>query len=282
MSDSKLTWEQAVVWLRSQQDKKELVKQCFYDDPLFEAAERFSQSEEWMAVLNLLENKLPGKVLDIGAGRGISSYAFARAGCEVVALEPDASDLVGSGAIQSLIDEANVNIEIVQEYGETLPFPDNAFDIVYGRAVLHHANNLPKLCLESARVLKPGGIFIATREHVISRREDLQKFLDTHALHHLYGGEHAYLLAEYISAIEDSNMALSSVLGPFENVINYAPQTEEQFANRFTKALSKYCGATIAGWISGINRFRNVYGRRLSEKSNIPGRHYSFLAVMND
>ncbi len=282
MGDSKYTWEQAVDWLRQQPDQKELVYHCYYDDPALDAAERFSVSQEWCAVEKLLGRHMQGKVLDIGAGRGISSYAFAKTGCDVVALEPDSSDLVGAGAIQSLIDATNLNIEIVQEYGETLPFADNTFDIVYGRAVLHHANNLPKLCRESARVLKPGGIFLATREHVISRHDDLQKFLDGHALHFLYGGENAYLLSEYMTAIKESNMELSSILGHFDNVINYAPQTEDQFRNRFANGLKKYFGTKMANRISKIDILRDFYGRKQSRISNTPGRHYSFLAVRHD
>jgi protein-L-isoaspartate O-methyltransferase len=95
MSAKMLTWEEAVQSLRNQPDQKELVQYCYYDDPLESAAERFAQSEEWFAVTQLLKQKIPGQVLDIGAGRGISSYAFAKAGCSDTSLEPDSSKLVG-------------------------------------------------------------------------------------------------------------------------------------------------------------------------------------------
>ena len=167
-----LTWEEAVQWLKDQPEKSELVKFCYYDDPLEAAAERFLQSEEWLEVLSLLKSKKSGQVLDIGAGRGISSYAFAKSGYEVTALEPNPSLLVGAEAIRQLASRTGVNIKVVQDWGETLPFADNAFDIVYGRAVLHHAHQLNQLCGEAARVLKPGGVLLATREHVLSRKED--------------------------------------------------------------------------------------------------------------
>ncbi|MFM9158921.1 MAG: class I SAM-dependent methyltransferase, partial [Dolichospermum sp.] len=94
MNAKLITWEEAVQSLRNQPLQKELVRYCYYDDPLESAAERFAQSEEWDAVTQLLKQKIPGQVLDIGAGRGISSYAFAKAGCSVTALEPDSSNLV--------------------------------------------------------------------------------------------------------------------------------------------------------------------------------------------
>ena len=65
-----LTWEQAVQWLRTQPGEQALVRQCYYDDPLDEAAQRFHNSEEWRATRHLLAHHLPGRVLDVGAGRG--------------------------------------------------------------------------------------------------------------------------------------------------------------------------------------------------------------------
>ena len=169
------SWEEAVLWLRTQPDQQQLVR-CFYDDPLLDAAARYYASTEWIAVRGLLKGNR-GMALDLGAGRGISSYALARDGWKVSALEPDPSEVVGAGAIRSLARDAKLDIGVEQEnWGESLPYPDATFDLVYGRQVLHHARDLHQLCREAARVLKPGGTFVATREHVISRAEDLRIF----------------------------------------------------------------------------------------------------------
>jgi len=279
MSDKLLTWEEAVQWLREQPDKQELVRHCYYDDPLLIVAERFNASEEWQALKALVGQHIPSKVLDLGAGRGISSYAFAKAGCSVVALEPDPSCLVGAGAIQSLFEKSGLAIEIVQEYGESLPFQDETFDIVYGRAVLHHARNLPMLCKEVGRVLKRGGILIATREHVISKKEDLQIFLNNHALHFLYGGENAYLLDEYTQAIREAGLRLQQSIEPMESVINYAPMTRSQFQMMTSAALAHFVGQRFSHTIASYQAIQHFYGRYISRKSETPGRHYAFLAV---
>ena len=192
-----MTWEQAVDWLKLQPQHTALTKACFYDDPLIEAAQRYSVSTEWQAVRHLLKG-LSGKALDIGAGRGISSYALAKDGWSVTALEPDPSASVGAGAVRQLAVEADISINVVQEWGEKLPFASGEFDLVYCRAVLHHADDLNALCIEAARVLREGGMMIATREHVLTNHGELQRFLRAHPLHDLYGGEHAYLLPEYI------------------------------------------------------------------------------------
>ena len=279
MKDKMLTWEEAVQWLRDQPEKSELVKHCYYDDPLENAAERFFQSEEWHEIIEILDAKRSGTVLDIGAGRGISSYAFAKSGYSVVALEPNSSDLVGAGAINRLAKSSNLDIKVVQEWGETIPFPDDTFDIVYGRAVLHHAHDLTKLCKEAARVLKPNGYFIATREHVISQKADLQKFLDSHPLHHLYGGENAYLLEEYITAINRSGLQIIKTLAPFQSVINYFPMTKSQHQNLVKPFLIRKLGNAIVTTLSKLPVLQELYIWYISKKTNIPGCHYSFLAV---
>ena len=279
MSDNNMTWEQAVIWLRAQTNQQELVRFCYYDDPLEDAAERFNTSEEWGAVMNLLSPKLPGKVLDLGAGRGISSYAFAKAGCTVTALEPDPSPLVGAGAIRSLFSRTGLPVTIVEERGEQLPFADGEFDIVYGRAVFHHAGDLKMFCAEAKRVLKPGGRFIMTREHVISRKEDLPSFLKSHALHHLYGGEHAYLLDSYTGAMHSAGLRSLKVTGPFESPINYAPMTSAELRQMICRMYAGFLGQRLAGQLADWPVFTKWCKRRLSLKCDTPGRLCTFEAT---
>jgi ubiquinone/menaquinone biosynthesis C-methylase UbiE len=207
-------------------------------------------------------------------GKPLPSFAFAKAGCHTIALEPDPSALVGAGAIRSLSEATNIPIEIVQSYGETLPFDDNTFDIVYGRAVMHHARDLNQFCKEVARVLKPGGVFIGTREHVISKQEDIDQFLDGHALHKFYGGENAFLLSEYTAAITGANLQLKKTIAPSASVINFAPATIAEFQAQKTQALSRFVGP-----FANLKALQNLYIAYCDNKSNSPGRHYSFLGV---
>jgi SAM-dependent methyltransferase len=236
MKNSLTTWEGAVSWLKLRPDQANLVRACYYDDPLLSASERFAASHEWLAVRALLP--LPnGTALDVGSGRGISAFALARDGWETVALEPNSSGIVGAGAIRSLAAQANLNIEVVEEWGEQLPFKDNFFDVVHCRQVLHHARDLSKLCHEIFRVLKPSGTFIATREHVISKREDLSVFLRNHPLHYLYGGENAFLLQEYLEAIRSAGIVLSAVLNPNQSDINLHPNTMDKLKSSIARRL---------------------------------------------
>jgi SAM-dependent methyltransferase len=262
------TWEQAVQWLKSQPEQADLVQACFYDDPLEEAARRYHQSTEWKAVQGLIDGH-HGKALEIGAGRGIASYALAKDGWCVTALEPDASDIVGAGAIRSLSHATATQIDVVTDWGEKLPFADESFDLVLCRAVLHHARDLGDLCAEAGRVLRSSGIMVATREHVISRQSDLDAFLKSHSLHWLYGGENAFLLTEYLSAIKNAGLNVTRVINPLESDINLFPDTVATAKSRVAKRLRLPSPALVP----------DIALRLLGRFSRNPGRLYSFVAT---
>ena len=276
-SQSLGSWEEAVQWLRAQPDQLELIRAAYYDDPLQDAATRYWQSSEWNAVRSMLGPAVGRIALDMGAGRGIASFALARDGFDVTALEPDPSELVGAGAIRYLAAHEGLAIRVVQEHSEHLPFADNTFDVVFARAVLHHTRDLRAACLELFRVLKPGGLLVAVREHVLSREEDLQRFLQSHPLHRMYGGEHAYLSTEYQSALRGPGFNVK-VLRSFDSPINYFPQTDESLRQKLTAPLRyvppmrKLANTLLSGRMAfGILR------RVLSFVDNRPGRHHSFI-----
>ncbi len=111
------------------------------------------------------------QVLDLGAGTGIASTAFAEAGADqVFALEPDESDVVGLGCLRTLI--GSRPISALCSFGDSIPLASASIDLVYCRQVLHHIEDLPRTMAECARVLRPGGLFLAVREHVVD--DDLQ------------------------------------------------------------------------------------------------------------
>lgn len=274
------SWEQAVSWLRDQPDNQKLVVDAYYDDPLEGAAMRFWQSDEWATTRALMDGRTGGAALDIGAGRGIASYALARDGWQVTALEPDSSNLVGAGAIRQLAEEANLAIQVEQTISERLPFVDGQFDLVYGRAVLHHIGDLSTACAEIARVLKPGGMFIAAREHVISSAADLPAFLTAHPLHSLYGGENAHQLGFYEAAIRNGGLQLQNSLGPLESAINYAPHSFDSLIGEIAARAKRVpLGAPMVKAMLGMPLFGRVALQILQKFDNRPGRHYSFVAV---
>jgi SAM-dependent methyltransferase len=273
------TWEQAVAWLRLQPAQAELVLGAYFDDPLIHAATRYWKSEEWKAVREYMPQSR-GTALDVGAGRGIASFALAKDGFGVTALEPDPSDLVGAGAIRALARESGVAINVVEDFSERLPFPDQSFDFVFARAVLHHTSDLRAACREFFRVLRPGGTFVAAREHVITSASDLSRFLESHPLHRFYGGENAFPLGEYEGAISGAGLRLRATFGSCDSAMNYSPRSADdlrrELARRLTMGIAGADSAVTLGLsLPGV---WSIVSRLVSRLDRRPGRLYSFVA----
>lgn len=262
-----MTWEEAVLWLRAQPEQVELTRACFYDDPVLAAAERYRASSEWCAMREILP-RTPGRVLDLGAGRGISSYALAMDGWSTVALEPDPSPVVGCGAVRALRAEGRVPLQITRGLTEALPFRSHSFDVVFGRAVMHHARDLAGFCREAARVLRPGGVFVGAREHVISAGQ-LPAFLDAHPLHRHYQGENAYRLREYRQALQGAGLRIARLLHPLQSDINLFPDSKAGMRERLSRRLR----------LPGRVRIPDFVFDLLGRLQRLPGRLYTFVAV---
>jgi 2-polyprenyl-6-hydroxyphenyl methylase/3-demethylubiquinone-9 3-methyltransferase len=101
----------------------------------------------------------PGErtALDVGCGGGLLAEEFARLGCRVTGIDPSEPSLETARAHAR---RSGLDIEYVPGAGESLPFADASFDIVYCCDVLEHVDDLEQVTAESARVLKPGGVYL--------------------------------------------------------------------------------------------------------------------------
>ncbi len=273
-----MTTEEAVLLLRRDPTQAELMRDAYLDGDVPQAARRFAGSPEFAEVLSLVGGVSGRSVLDLGAGTGIASYAFATAGArQVIALEPDPSDVVGQGAIRCL-GRADV-IQIIEAWGEKLPFPDGELDLVYARQVLHHARALESLVAECARVLRPGGLLLASREHVVDDEAQLREFLANHPIHRLAGGEHAYPRAAYVAAIERAGLRLERVLGPWDSILNAFPsaRTSQEVVEQPFRVLERKYGRGLGRLAARIPWLLERTRRKLRDRG--AGRLYSFLAV---
>jgi ubiquinone/menaquinone biosynthesis C-methylase UbiE len=273
---AKYSWEEAIEILRNNPEHAQLVYDAYLTRDLVQNCQRFYESQEFKEVLKLVKlyNPLTTKVLDIPAGNGIATYAFAKAGYEVTAVEPDNSELLGRRAIEFVFKSTNLNCEIVNSYGEELPFNDDLFDVIYVRQGLHHAYNLELMLKEYSRVLKKGGILIACREHVVDNKKgSLQAFLDKQVDHQLYGGENAFLLSEYLNAIRNAGLSIITKFGPYSSPINLHPFIIEDIENRILQ--SKYSKILLKIFPSKLILKITFFVLKVFPR---PGRLYSFVA----
>jgi SAM-dependent methyltransferase len=271
------SWEEAIEILRADPQHRELIYDAYLTADLLGNCRRFAGSAEFIEVCKLIKSYRGDAcdILDIPAGNGIATYAFARDGFDVVAVEPDPSASVGRGAIETALSAENLKVDIVDAFGENLPFDSRSFDVVYVRQGLHHARDLKAMLHEYARVLRTGGLLLACREHVVDNYESsLRNFLAAQVDHQLYGGENAFTLPDYRAAFVGAGLRIAQELGPYDSPINLHPNTLDGLGEKICESVpGRILGSVLPR--SLISRLGMWHLRR----SNRPGRLYSFVAL---
>jgi 2-polyprenyl-6-hydroxyphenyl methylase/3-demethylubiquinone-9 3-methyltransferase len=93
--------------------------------------------------------------LDVGCGGGILAEEVAGMGFQVTGIDPSEQSLTTRQHAQAM----GLSIQYRKGTGESIPFADNAYPVVYCCDVLEHVRDLPKVISEIYRVTKPGGVF---------------------------------------------------------------------------------------------------------------------------
>ncbi len=96
-------------------------------------------------------------VLDLGCGGGFMAEALARAGANVIGVDPSAPAVA---AAQEHAREGGLTIDYRVGTGERIPLESASTDCVVCVDVLEHVENVDTVLDEIRRVLKPGGIFL--------------------------------------------------------------------------------------------------------------------------
>jgi 2-polyprenyl-6-hydroxyphenyl methylase/3-demethylubiquinone-9 3-methyltransferase len=97
------------------------------------------------------------RALDIGCGGGFLSEEFALLGFAVVGVDPSS---VSIDTARDHAAERGLSIDYQVGSGEQLPAEDSVFDVVYCCDVLEHVSDLDRVLSETARVMKPGGLYL--------------------------------------------------------------------------------------------------------------------------
>ncbi len=97
------------------------------------------------------------RALDIGCGGGFLAEEFARLGCRVVGIDPSP---VSIRTARQHAEASALEIEYAVAAGERLPLESESFDLAYCCDVLEHVSDLDLVIKETARILRPGGLYL--------------------------------------------------------------------------------------------------------------------------
>lgn len=95
-------------------------------------------------------------VLEIGLGLGADHERFAQAGARMTGIDLTARAVSFTRTRLALRGLAST---LRQGDAESLPYPDDSFDLVYSWGVIHHTPDTIRAAGEILRVLRPGGEF---------------------------------------------------------------------------------------------------------------------------
>src|SRR5919197_1101903 len=108
-------------------------------------------------ILVQLQIDPPGKsALDVGAGGGLLAEEFALMGFRLTGIDPSEQSIEVAKAHAR---RNGLEIEYRVGYGDSLPFPDESFEVAYCCDVLEHIQNWDAVLGEVSRILKSGGVF---------------------------------------------------------------------------------------------------------------------------
>ena len=131
----------------------------YYPKGYYGSGRRFTGIVEWLLdnlynyrASYIEKHQKPGKVLDIGCGRGLLLHKLRQRGWT-----PMGTELSEEAATYA---RERLGLPVTTQMVEEAAFPDNEFDLVILWHVLEHVQSPRAMLREVARILKPGGTLL--------------------------------------------------------------------------------------------------------------------------
>lgn len=128
-------------YLRQQQDFEAHARMRYKLEPHIPAFANFASARDL-------------KVLEIGVGLGADYLEWLKAGAHAKGVDLSPAS-IEQARLRCEIAGYNADLKVAD--AENLPFPDEAFDVVYSYGVMHHSPDTSRCIREAWRVLKHGG-----------------------------------------------------------------------------------------------------------------------------
>jgi ubiquinone/menaquinone biosynthesis C-methylase UbiE len=115
---------------------------------------RYVEYAPWMPKVMEFADHAGEDLLEVGGGIGTDHAQFAKHGVRTTDVDLSSGHLA---LAQENFRLRGLTGRFVHHDAETIPFPDDSFDVVYSNGVIHHTPNTDRVVAEMFRVLRPGG-----------------------------------------------------------------------------------------------------------------------------
>lgn len=133
----------------------------------YERYDAFRYRTEGHILKELDEIEFKGRnVLEIGLGQGADSMQIINRGAIYYGIDLTEESVRRVKERFHLFNKPYAEIQVAN--AESIPYPDNTFDIVYSHGVIHHSPQIKKIVSEIYRVLMPGGKAVIMLYHQAS------------------------------------------------------------------------------------------------------------------
>jgi ubiquinone/menaquinone biosynthesis C-methylase UbiE len=185
---------------------------------LIETGPRRPWNGYWTSYDLLMAESLTGKrVMVPGCGFGEDAIRLAKLHAEVHTfdLSPESLEIARQRAARMAT--SGIHFEVMP--AEALAYPDDFFDLVYFRDILHHVD-IPKAAAEARRVLKSGGKVVANELYTHSLLQRVREsllvsgFLYPRMVRFIYGTDKPYITVDEHKLNEHELAVLTAILQP--------------------------------------------------------------------
>lgn len=172
-----------------------------------------------------IKNKV---ILDFGCGHGVDCMKFVKLGAkQVVGIDPSKPMIDLAKRVNS-----NSKIRFIATDGNTLPLKSSQFDLVFANFVIHYLKDTQQQFAEIARVMKPGGHFIAVFNCLTAN----QKFINKRVLMLLGKGKEAtriHVLSKSPEEIKTSLEIAGFEIKKFSRIANPDANIDPAYDNKY-------------------------------------------------
>lgn len=211
--------------MTQQEDNKASVKRQFGQHAQnYVTSKVHAEGIDFDIMLEMAKPQAHHVVLDVATGGGHTALKFA----------PFVQQVIASDMTQQMLDVAEKfiapqadNVVFRLAEAEKLPFDDASVDMITCRLAAHHFSDMYRFMLESARVLKPGGLLLI-HDHLAPNDEKAANYLDS--FERLRDPSHvkAYSEKEWRNSFLDAGFVVEDVNLSFFHQAAFTPWVERQ------------------------------------------------------